>query len=317
MERESMSEAREQADFYLRGREESTLVAYNTEYKKLVEYCVKFDKVLCGFRERDVVAYIIFRSKRGVSESQLKQGLAVIGLICDVCGFESPSGSPVVVNVKKAIVKEANRGKRKAERIGMTKSKLLKIFDSCYKEDFTKVEPERRRFLLMKTFCFLGTKRFDDIQKLKKKDVVVGEDNRVKVWMERSKTDSRREGCQFVLTKGRIGSVSVTALIRWYLESLGDVSEEAFIFPVFRGGKAVEGQAVSYCAARKQLLKERELLGLGGVTWHSGRIGGATEASKKGVSRSVIMRGGGWRSSAVDSYIRVEDAGVQMGDALL
>ena len=317
MERESTSEAREQADFYLRGREESTLVAYNTEYKKLVEYCVKFGKVLCGFRERDVVAYIIFRSKRGVSESQLKQVLAVIGLICDVCGFESPSGSPAVVNVKKAIVKEANRGKRKAERIGMTKSKLLKIFDSCYKEDFTKVEPERRRFLLMKTFCFLGTKRFDDIQKLKKKDVVVGEDNRVKVWMERSKTDNRREGCQFVLTKGRIGSVSVTALIRWYLESLGDISEEAFIFPVFRGGKAVEGQAVSYCAARKQLLKERELLGLGGVTWHSGRIGGATEASKKGVSRSVIMRGGGWRSSAVDSYIRVEDAGVQMGDALL
>ena len=39
MERESMSEAREQADFYLRGREKSTLVAYNTEYKK---HCVKF-----------------------------------------------------------------------------------------------------------------------------------------------------------------------------------------------------------------------------------------------------------------------------------
>ena len=49
----------------------------------------------------------------------------------------------------------------------------------------------------------------------------------------------------------------------------------------------------------------------------AGHIGGATEASKKGISRSVIMRGGGWRSSAVDSYIRVEDAGVTMGDALL
>ena len=317
MERESASEAREHAEFYLRGREESTLGSYNTEYKKLAEYCVEFGKGLCGFRERDVVAYIIFRSKRGVSESQLKQVLAVIALICGVCGFESPTGSPVVVSVRKAIVKGANGGKRKVERVGMTKDKLLKIFDSCYREDFTEVEPERRRFLLMKTFCFLGTKRFDDIQKLRKRDLVVGEDNRVKVWMERSKTDSGRKGCQFVLTKGRIGSVSVTALIQWYLKSLGGVSEEAFIFPVFRGGKAVEGQAVSYCAARKQLLRERELLGLGGVTWHSGRIGGATEASRKGVSRSVIMRGGGWRSSAVDSYIRVEDAGVQMGDALL
>ena len=106
-------------------------------------------------------------------------------------------------------------------------------------------------------------------------------------------------------------------MIQWYLRSLGDISEEAFIFPVFRRGKPVEAQAVSYCAARKQLLRERELLGLGGVTWHSGRIGGATEASKKGLSRSVIMRAGGWCSSAVDSYIRVEDAGVQMGDAVL
>jgi hypothetical protein len=86
---------------------------------------------------------------------------------------------------------------------------------------------------------------------------------------------------------------------------------------VFRRGKPVEGQAVSYFAARKQLVRERDLLGLGEVTWHSGRIGGATEASRKGVSRNVIMRGGGWRSLVVDSYIRIKDAGVQMGDALL
>ena len=138
----------------------------------MTEYCVKFGKALCGFGERDVVSYIIYRSKQGVSESQLKQVLAVIGLICEICGFESPSGSPVVVNVKKAIVKEANKGKKKAERIGMTKKKLLKIFYSCYRSDFTEVEPERRRFLLMKTMCFLGTKRFNDIQKLKKKDIV-------------------------------------------------------------------------------------------------------------------------------------------------
>ena len=317
VERESRSEALEHAKFYLRDREASTFTTYNTGYRKLVEYCMKFDKALCGFGERDVIAYMIFRSKQGVSESQLRQVLSVIALICEVCGFESPSGSSVVIKVKKGIVKEANTGKKKAERIGMTKKKLLKIFEACYDEDFRKVEPERRRFLLMKTICFLGAKRFDDIQKLKKKDVVVRKDNRVKVWMERSKTDSKREGWQFVLTKGKIGSVSVTRLIEWYLESLGDISDEAFIFPVFRKGKPVESQAISYFAARKQLIRERELLELGDITWHSGRIGGATEASKKGVSRCVIMRGGGWRSSAVDSYIRVEEAGVQLGDALL
>ena len=146
VERESRSEAREHAEFYLRGRETSTITTYNTEYKKLAKYCMKFDKALCGFGERDVVAYMIFRSKQGVSESQLRQLLSVITLICDVCGFESPSGSSVVVNVKKGIIKEANKGKQKAERIGMTKKKLLKIFESFYEEDFRKVEPERRRF---------------------------------------------------------------------------------------------------------------------------------------------------------------------------
>ena len=84
----------------------------------------------------------------------------MIGLICDVCGFESPSGSPVVVNVKKAIMKEANKGKKKAERIGMTEKKLEKIMEACYKEDFREVDPERR-----------SAKRFNDIQKLKKEDI--------------------------------------------------------------------------------------------------------------------------------------------------
>ena len=169
----------------------------------------------------------------------------------------------------------------------------------------------------MKTICFLGAKRFNDIQKLRRKDVIVGEDGRVKVWWARSKTDAKGEGCHFVLTKSKVGSVSVTTLIEWYLRSLGDIGEDGYIFPVFRKGRAVEAQPVSYCAARKQLLRERGLLGLGRVSWHSGRIGGATEASKKGLPRSVIMRAGGWRSSAVDTYIRVDDAGVQMGDAVL
>ena len=85
--------------------------------------------------------------------------------------------------MKKAIVKEANKGKRKTERIGMTRKKLLKILEVCYKEDFREVEPERRRFFLMKVFCFLGVKRFNDIQKLKRKDVVFGENDRVGIYI--------------------------------------------------------------------------------------------------------------------------------------
>ena len=313
----SRAEARELAAFYLRGREASTIGVYGGEYRRLAEYCKDAGKSIFELGEKEVMLYLISRSKSGVSEAQLKQALAVVALIYEVCGFQSPSRSPLVVNVKKGIVKQVNKSKKFVERVGMTKSKLMKIFYAYYDSDFGKVLPENRRFLIMKTICFLGAKRFNDIQKLRRRDVIVGEDGRVKIWLARSKTDAMGAGCHFTLTKSRMGSVSVTALVEWYLRSLGDVGEDGYVFPVFRKGKAVETQAVSYCAARKQLLKERVLLGLGRVSWHSGRIGGATEASKKGLSRSVVMRAGGWRSSAVDSYIRVRDAGVQMGDAVL
>ena len=79
----------------------------------------------CG--ERDVVSYIIWRSKQVVSEPQLKQVQAVISLICVVCGFESPSKSQVVAKVKMVIIKEAKKDKRKIERIGMTRKSLKKI----------------------------------------------------------------------------------------------------------------------------------------------------------------------------------------------
>ena len=48
-------------------------MTYNTEYKRLVEFYRRFGKMVCMFEERDVVSYIIWRSKQGVSETQLRQ----------------------------------------------------------------------------------------------------------------------------------------------------------------------------------------------------------------------------------------------------
>ena len=125
LDNESRSKAREHAAFYLRGREASTISTYNSEYKRLVEFYRESDKMVVVFEERDMVLYIVWRSKQGVSETQLKQAMAVINLICEVCGFEPPSKSPLVAKVKMAVIKEANKGKKKkVERIGMTRKTL-------------------------------------------------------------------------------------------------------------------------------------------------------------------------------------------------
>ena len=59
VEHESKSEAREHAAFYLRGREASTLAAYNTEYKKLAQYCKEFGKALCVLTEGKIGPVLI------------------------------------------------------------------------------------------------------------------------------------------------------------------------------------------------------------------------------------------------------------------
>ena len=124
----SRAEARELATFYLQGREASTIGVYGSEYKRLAEYCKDAGESIFELGEKEVMVYLISRSKSGVSEAQLKQALAAVTLIYEVCGFQSPSGSPLVVNVKKGIVKLVNKSKKFVERIGMTKFRLMKIF---------------------------------------------------------------------------------------------------------------------------------------------------------------------------------------------
>ena len=104
---------------------------------------------------------------------------------------------------------------------GMTKRIMKKIIKSYYHEDSEKIEPGRRRFMIINLLCFLGVQRFGDISQTWCKNVEVWTDGRVKVWMEKSKSDKNKEGGKFVLTKRKVGKVSVTKLVEWYMKLLG------------------------------------------------------------------------------------------------
>ena len=87
-----------------------------------------------------------------------------------------------------------------------------------------------------------------------------------------------------------------------------------------RGDKevvAIKDKSVSYGSARCQLVKEVKLLGLGKLTLHSARIGAATRGAEAGLSRESIRACGGWKSDAVDGYIRLKKPGVVFSDKML
>ena len=57
-------------------------------------------------------------------------------------------------------------------------------------------------------------------------------------------------------------------------------------------------------------MKEVKLLGLSRLTLHSARIGAAIRGAEAGLGRESIKTCGGWRSDAVDGYVRLKELGV-------
>ena len=79
----------------------------------------------------------------------------------------------------------------------------------------------------------------------------------------------------------------------------------------------IKNRPVSYGTSLALMKKECQVLGLPRITLHAGRAGAATAADRAGVRRSVIKAGGGWKSDAVDSYIRVDKPGVIVSKKVL
>lgn len=69
------------------------------------------------------------------------------------------------------MLKLANEGKRKLVGEGMSRRILEKIMKACYG----------------KIFCFIGLRRFDAINKVKKENVEIRDVGRVKVWVEKAR----------------------------------------------------------------------------------------------------------------------------------
>ena len=301
---------------YMAGREVSTMRTYNSAFRKLARFCSMKNISLFRLAEGEMIALVNTLSGQGCSEGSIKQVLAVVNLLYEAGGWATPTRSNILSKVKVGVWKEVNEGKRRKQRKVLTVDDIKKMYKDIYK---TGQRIERKRFLLMMVVSFFGMRRFSEVAGLKDRDVTVQADGSIRVWVTKSKTDKTRKGFEFTITGARAGSFQVLKLLRWYRRSLpGVIPEDGFLFPMFRtGGRPDWGNQVSYNAARVQLIKERERLGLGCITWHSGRIGAATGAAKKGVSRRVISKGGNWVSDAVDIYTVVEEPGVIVGDALL
>ena len=317
-------EAEELLQFYLGSRAEGTLPTYQSAFRRVWAHAGQVQTSLFRWGEGEVMGLLIKLDKEQVGENMLKQAMAVVSIVFECMGMVSPSKGEMVARIKRTCVKKCNERKQNRvvlrEREGATVGDMRKTMDALYLHPASRVDPARRRCLVMQLLLFFGMRRFSDISGIRKKDISFLKDSSVQVFMRKSKTDQLGQGASFFLSGRKYGNMCLPEVLKWYMESF-KLDEDNLMFPRLRGGKEgsvpIRHIAVSYSTALRQLREEVSRLDLGDMTLHSGRIGAASSGAAAGIGKEHLRACGGWKSGAIDSYIRLPKAGVLFSDKML
>ena len=219
--------------------------------------------------------------------------------------------------IKNSIIKKMNMYKKKNVRRGATLKDISELVKEIYIKKKNSVSLERKRFLVLFLLLFLGIRRFGDVNKLKLKDINFEKEGEIEFWMRKTKTDTLGRGRNFSICEDYNAGISMKDILTWYLADLKLRKDDYIFFRNIRGGRVNSGEYLRYQEARKDLINEQAKLGITGLTLHSGRIGGATEAASAGIGRADIKQLGNWKSDAVDRYIRPKGRILKVSRALL
>lgn len=304
--------------FYVGGRAAGTFATYATAYKRVVQHGLAIGRSVFSWGQGEVMGLLVEAGKARASENAIKQMMAVVNMVFEAMGRESPSKGSMVTQVKRSALKmRAPVTKRCREP--MKASDMKCIITELYRRPASDVPAEERRCLILQVFLFFGMRRFSDVCTLRVKDVTFLDSGDVEVSVGKTKTDQLGQGFSFVMSGKEKAGVSIPGMIRWYLESLKLVAKD-FLFPRLQGSKEgvrpVGGKAVAYSTALADLKAVTRRLGLPGLTLHSSRIGGAT-AGVEAVGRDKVRICGGWSSSAMDAYVQPANAGVAFSGAMM
>ena len=302
---------------YIQGRTPGTLKNYSVELRRLVKWCHKKRYNPLALKEAQLGKFLVSRAGRGITKAQMSNLSAAVNLLSEITGFSNPFLSPVIRQVKRAILKQRYRVRPKTKAPALSIHQFRNIVQKCYHPDAHQVSFSRRRFLIMSVFCYLGMRRFGDVVSVKFKHFEIRRNGEVMVWVSISKTDSLGIGWFFTLTSAEFGGHTAASLLQWYIDSLPPHTRSDYLFPSARLEKPNLSKPVPYSTARLHLISLREELSLGKSTWHSFRRGSATAAAQAGICKDSIKRQGKWRSEAVELYIETLKLGNEIGCAIV
>ena len=246
-------------DMFLAGREKRTFPTYESVWRKMWTHSREIGKCVWSWNDIEMAGHLILLNDNFCTENMVKQSCAVMSCLKEVFEMELLTGSAVLQNVKKAVLKEAKErevSKGKREKSVMSLQHVRLLIGTLYKKPAERVKPAERRFLVMQLFMFFGIRRFDDIRMLRVRDCVVLDTGDLEMYVLSSKTDQLGVGFVFHVSGERYKGFSVPDVLDWYVDSVG-LKEDDYLFPRFRyeKGKVVAQPAtcIGYLAVATQL----------------------------------------------------------------
>ena len=145
--------------FYVGSRAAGTLSTYASAFKRVWTHAEETGVSLFGWGEGEMMGMLIKLEKEGATENMLKQVMAVVALVFECMGRESPTKSALVLKVKKTCVKKSNERmvvrSGLTKRVGCTLGDIRKMIESIYGSDASEADPWRKRFLVMELFFLI------------------------------------------------------------------------------------------------------------------------------------------------------------------
>ena len=163
------------------------------------------------------------------------------------------------------------------------------------------------RSVVICLLAFAAFLRFDELAKLVRSDVRIGDDM-LKLFIQSSKTDQYRDGAWIVVASSRRATCPVAMMIR-YLDRAGLSCDSPLFCQLSKtkSGYKPRSKGLSYSRLRELVLEAfKDIVpDISAIGTHSLRSGGATAAANAGVPDRLFKRHGRWASeSAKDGYVQ-------------
>ena len=289
--------------FLVESRSENTCKKYYSSFNRWKKFAIENSLNELPAEPVHIALYITKLIDEQCSPSVVNSAVYSIKWAHDINGFNDPTENSFVKYLLESAKRRNGRPVNKKDPVNNDMLiDLCSMYTDC--SDLLIV-----RDLTMILLSYSGFLRFDEISKLRCKDVSIFE-NQLKLFISHSKTDQYRQGNEILISKGITIACPVNMYLRYLFLAGLDAQSEQFIFkPIFRSKGVAKliykNKPISYTAAKENIVKRLKLvapsLNLG---LHSLRSGGATAAAKSNVNERCIKRHGRWKTDFVqDGYI--------------